>query len=194
MLQLTSTVFYAVFALNIFLNWGALSSKSRRPQRSLKSCLILALLTAALALVFLLGGRLLLEPVGLLTLTPLLLGVLIASAYALHYVYLKKIKKSSQPFRVQPADLPLSLLIYLAILVSYHETAAWAVALSAIMAVLGYFAASVLIFDIMERMELNALPAAVRGRPVLLMTIGLVAMAFSGLNGLLAHGLISGIQ
>lgn len=55
--------------------------------------------------------------------------------------------------------------------------------------VLGYWAAIVLLEAIRERLELSDLPAPFRGAPAILISAGLMAMAFSGLDASLALNL-----
>jgi electron transport complex protein RnfA len=53
----------------------------------------------------------------------------------------------------------------------------------------GYWAAVILLDSIRERLELSNLPAAFRGAPALLVSAGLMAMAFMGVDNALLHNL-----
>jgi Na+-translocating ferredoxin:NAD+ oxidoreductase subunit A len=55
---------------------------------------------------------------------------------------------------------------------------------------LGYWLASALLEALRERLELSALPAALRGTPSMLVSAGLMAMAFMGIDEIFVKNLV----
>lgn len=78
-----------------------------------------------------------------------------------------------------------TLVIGVALLASEKQYDVWFNVLYAVVSAVGYTLVSVLWAGIKEQLRFVALPKAMQGTPILLITLGLLAMAFMGFTGML---------
>lgn len=177
----------SAFASNALLSYGfGTCSQGRRAERSSLVALV-ALSSANLV------ASALVWSLRTLVLGPLGLGALEAMLYALvaaplvKYLARAAAGKEERPGRLRFASLAdeaaVSCLVFGIALVSSRSGYGLGEALLATaFSTIGYWAALVLLEAIRERLELSDLPPSFAGPPALLVSAGLMAMAFMGID------------
>lgn len=184
MMHFTSAAFYTVFAANLVLNWGLLDGLlPYRPFRW-RRLLSLGLFMGMIASLFSLVHYFLLLPNGLISLAPVLFSILLLLSLAAYQLVCQFWLRRPQALRsILTDDVHLSTLLYAALLVAGSQAMSVPQVLGiSLFAILGYIGATILVKDIMDRLALSRLPEAFKGLPSLFLTVGLVAMAFSGIH------------
>jgi Na+-translocating ferredoxin:NAD+ oxidoreductase RnfA subunit len=192
-MTLIGLAFYAVFGMNIILEWGLIPGSKQQTGSRLTQVLIFSAIAAAVAVVNSFFFHVFFQPFGLINLVPLLNAILFSIALLVwSWIVTKKSGKKARLIDFIGKPVPVSMLVYLAVLSSTTSTGSILhIGLIAICAVLGYFAALVVVSDIMERLELVSMPETFRGLPALFVTVGLVAMAFAGVHQTFFTGLFT---
>jgi Na+-translocating ferredoxin:NAD+ oxidoreductase subunit A len=183
----------AVFASNALLTYGLGSVPGQGPHRrgSFASLLALACVNA-LASIFLWAlHSLVLFPLGLASLDILFFALLAVPL-------LKFISRSASlsgsgllaRTGTQADDLVVGSLVFGVALLSARSgysfaEALWASAASGV----GYWLATSLLESIRERLELSDLPEPFKGAPAMLISAGLMALAFMGMDAALVKGM-----
>ena len=99
--------------------------------------------------------------------------------------------RALSPFsRLVEETAPSSLVFGIALVASRSGFGLLEGLLAALSAVLGYWAALILLDAIRERLELSDLPASFKGSPALLVSAGLMALAFMGLDAAFVKNLV----
>lgn len=176
----------SVFAVNALLVYGfeICPGFRQRGARSLPSAIALVIVDS-LAAAFLWAVRILaLEPFGLESLDLLvfvlaavpLLKALSRTAIGSGEGFFSKIGSAAD-------DLVVSCLVFGVALVISHAGFSFVEAfLAGASSGLGYWLAATLLDALRARLELSDLPPAVRGAPAMLLSAGLMAMAFMGID------------
>ncbi|MBU0934596.1 MAG: hypothetical protein KKC64_03180 [Spirochaetes bacterium] len=192
-MNFVSFAFYAVFGTNILLHWGVIPHSMKFSFMSWQRLLIITIVTTLFSLLQALFFRYVLQPFGLINLLPVFYFAFFSLSMFLYLIYKKYIVKSElvfMDFFTEPVSV--SLLVYLGVLIAGMQQAN----LTQIMgigffSVLGYCAAAILVNDIMERLELQDIPYVFRGYPILFITVGLILLAFSGLDKVFFYGIFN---
>ncbi|MBL8966735.1 MAG: hypothetical protein JNG85_06975 [Spirochaetaceae bacterium] len=183
-----------MFAANALLVYGLGACPALRGERRGLLVSILALLTANLIASSLLWAlrELLLAPFGLEALEPLVFALIIAPLVK----YLGRAIATSGAPLLQKAgaaidEAAVSCLVFGIALISARSNFGLLEALTAsIGACVGYWAALVLLGAVRERLELSDLPESFRGAPAILVSAGLMAMAFMGIDAVFIGNLV----
>ncbi len=181
--------FYIAFGGNLLLSWGLLPVPSRASaaRRRMPGPAALAGMLASAAAASLLHGlafRWLLTPAGLESLAPFVFALALILVYSAFAAVAARLP-GSPPRPEADADrpVPASLVLYAGVLAAGGlRTGMAGVMASAAAAVLGFSLASTLLEDILARQELEPVPASFEGLPSRLLTAGLMALAFSGVD------------
>jgi electron transport complex protein RnfA len=181
-----SIVLTSVFSANALLVYGlgACPAFRREGKKPLVSIVSLALVNLFASGLFWSLRTLVLAPLHLEALEAIVFAVIVAPLIK----YLARALVASQsPFlsRVGSAvdESALSCLVFgLALLISRRGYSLPEALLASLASAFGYWAAIVLLDAIRERLELSNLPESFRGKPALLLSAGLMAMAFMGLD------------
>lgn len=187
-------VFTFVFGGNVLFQYGAgscLSSDYKSIRKGSVGFFTLGFVALSAAAIHTTVTRYLLAPYGLETLEPLAYVLLVAS---LLYGIAAAISSGSQSRLADIGEMVkqqvLSCVVYAAALAvsrggfSFIEAAA-----AGFFAALGWWCAVVLLNKMMERLELEDIPAALSGVPLRFISAGLIAMAFSGVDKILVSRL-----
>jgi electron transport complex protein RnfA len=181
-----SIILTSVFSANALLVYGlgacpAFRREGKNPFVSIVSLAVVNLFASGLFWVL-----------RVLVLAPLHLEALEAIAFAVIVAplikYLARALVASQsPFLSRAGtaidESALSCLVFgLALLISRRGYSLPEALLASLASAFGYWAAIVLLDAIRERLELSNLPESFRGKPALLLSAGLMAMAFMGLD------------
>jgi Na+-translocating ferredoxin:NAD+ oxidoreductase subunit A len=181
-----SIVLTSVFSANALLVYGlgacpAFRRDGNKPLVSIVSLVVVNLFASGIFWAF-----------RVLALAPLHLEALEAIVYAIVVAPLIKylaraLVASESPFlsRVGTSvdESALSCLVFgLALLIARRGYSLPEALLASLSSAIGYWAAIVLLDAIRERLELSALPESFKGKPALLLSAGLMAMAFMGMD------------
>lgn len=190
-MSLIGQSFYLAFGANILFSWGILPGLSRDGgRRGLAGTLELGAMTLAAAIGSLLNAlafRWLLEPLGLESLVPFVFaGTLLLALWALGFS--KGGRKAGDGPGIRPGENPEWIIYMPAVLFAcvlsaagFDGSAAFLM-LSGASAAFGFIVASVFLEDILARQELEPTPRPFAGLPARLLSAGLMALAFSGVD------------
>jgi electron transport complex protein RnfA len=187
------TIVTSVFASNALLTYGLGSVPEPGPSRpgSLASALALVCVNA-LASVFLWGVHsLVLYPLGLASLD-VLIFTLLAVPILKFLSRAASLSGKGLLSRVgaQADDLVIGSLVFGVALISSRSGYTLPEALTASFASgMGYWLASCLLESIHERLELSDVPGPFKGSPAMLMSAGLIALAFMGIDAAFIQGM-----
>lgn len=186
-------VLTSVFSANAFLVYGlGICPAFRKEKRGLGTQLLALGFVSFLASgLYWLVRTYALHPLALESLGPVIYAVLIAPLLK----YLSRFVASSgrQPFvKIGAAadEAVTSCLVFgLALLMTRSDYGFLEALAATLAACLGYWLALVILESIRQRLELSGLPPAFRGAPAILLSAGLMAMAFLGLDSALIRNL-----
>lgn len=174
--------FYFTFGGNILVQWGVLPG-ARAARAGSWAASIAFIVAAALAAVF--DGllfRYTLTPMGLESLAPITFALFVFGAYAMLRTLFAALGK---PF-LKPFDegrFQMTLVLYAAAMTAGQcFSSVWLLLGGGAMAAFGYLAATRFLDAIMERLDLEAVPAPFQGAPIRFISAGLMALAFSGVD------------
>lgn len=174
--------FYFALAGNMLLQWGLLPPRnvSKKPAPAF---VVLFLFASALAatvdgLMF----RFVLTPWGLESLGPVVFtAFLICAGLACKAFF--SITGKSGAFQYDERSFQLTLVLYaVAMMAGGRFSSVWLLMGGGAAAALGYLAATRFLDDIMDRLDLEPVPAPFRGAPIRFITAGLMALAFAGVD------------
>lgn len=176
--------FYFVFGGNLLLEWGLPGHKTAESGRTLQNATMLMVISVLSTLVNGLIFRLVLMPFGLETMLPLVFAVILFGFHAILSLLCKFIEKRGMPVSSLPDTiLPMSLVLYAAAMSTARIVDSLSLlVLGGFAATVGYLAASVLLDDIVSRLNLEPVPGAFRGIPIRFMSAGLIALTFAGIE------------
>ena len=174
--------FYFTFGGNMLVQWGVLPG-TRASSAGSWAASIAFMVAAALASVF--DGllfRYTLTPMGLESLAPVTFALFVFGAYAMLRALFAALDK---PF-LEPFDersFQMTLVLYaVAMTAGQSFSSVWLLLGGGAMAAFGYLAATRFLDAIMERLDLEPVPAPLRGAPIRFISAGLMALAFSGVD------------
>lgn len=174
--------FYLTFGGNILVQWGVFpAARSDRAGSWFAS--LAFMVAAAVASVF--DGLLfrhILTPMGLESMAPIAFALFVFGAYAVLRALFSALDK---PF-IGPFDdrsFQTTLVLYAAAMTAGQSfSSVWLLLGGGAMAAFGYLAATRFLDAIMERLDLEPVPAPFRGAPIRFISAGLMALAFSGVD------------
>jgi electron transport complex protein RnfA len=188
-----AVVLTSVFSANALLVYGLGICPAFRRERKGAGVQLLALVFVNILAsgLFWVMRRFILAPLSLQALDVVVYAVIIAPS--LKYVA-RFMASGGSGFLVKAGaaadEAVMSCLIFgVALIVSRGDYGFLEALVASLSATAGYWAAVILLDSIRERLELSNLPAAFRGAPALLVSAGLMAMAFMGVDNALLHNL-----
>jgi len=174
--------FYCALAGNMLVQWGLLPPR-KDPEKATPAFIVLFLVASAMAatvdgLMF----RFVLTPLGLESLAPVVFVIFLFSAYFAFRAFLSVTGKTDR-FRFDDRSFQLTLVLYaVAMMAGGRFSSIWLLMGGGASAALGYLAATRFLDDIMDRLDLEPVPAPFRGAPIRFISAGLMALAFAGVD------------
>lgn len=183
----------SVFSMNALLVYGLnICPAFRKNRRGVwTQILALSLVNLFASGLFWLARRYILVPLRLDSLDVIFYAVAIVPIIK----YLARfIASSSSPFLVRVGaaadEAVMSCLTFgIALIVTRSDYGLVEAVVASLSSCLGYWAAVIILDSIRKRLELSAVPPAFRGAPGLLISAGLMAMAFLGIDSALVHNI-----
>lgn len=183
----------SVFASNALLTYGlgSIPNRGRGGLGSLPSAVALALVNALAAFFLWVVHTLVLFPLGLGSLDVLFFALFAVPALK----FLSRAASSSGKALLSRIgedadDLVVGSLVFgLALIVSRGGYTLPEALIASSAAGLGYWSVSLLLESIRERLELSDLPEPFKGAPAMLISAGLMALAFMGMDSAFVKGL-----
>jgi Na+-translocating ferredoxin:NAD+ oxidoreductase subunit A len=187
----------SVFASNALLayGFGSIPERERKGAVTLASALALAAANALASVLLWLIRSLVLQPLGLASLDVLFFALIAVPLvkFLARMAQQGAIRQESLLFRVgeRGDDIVVGSLVYgIALLSSRGGYSLGEAAAASVTSGLGYWLALFLLESVRERLELTDLPAPFRGAPAMLISAGLMALAFMGIDSAFVKGLV----
>jgi electron transport complex protein RnfA len=190
-------VLTSIFASNALLTYGfgSIPEFERRSSASFASALALACVNIVASALLWLIHSLVLAPLGLASLDILFFALIAVPLikFIARVAQQGSIKQGSLLFKLgeRSDDIAVGSLVYGIALLSARSGYSFPEALAASAAAgLGYWLSQFLLEAVRERLELSDLPAPFRGAPAMLLSAGLMALAFMGVDAVLVKNLV----
>lgn len=181
-MNLTSLAFYFVFGGNVLIHWGILphDHDGAKENRWLMPLGIVSGAIAALidGVVF----RHLLMPWGLESLGPLVFLVILFGYFASIRLMATMLHKHHHAIHEETSFQGIVVLYASAMMASSRFSSPWLLLAGGATALIGYIAATAFLAAIVERLELEPVPPSFRGEPIRMLSAGLIALTFSGVD------------
>ncbi|MDX9899044.1 MAG: hypothetical protein RBT62_08995 [Spirochaetia bacterium] len=174
--------FYFSLGGNILIQWGLVPERrvDEKPSPWFLPSFMVASALAALVdgMVF----RHLLTPWGLESLAPVVFAILLFSVFGLlRAVSLSSGRKTTPGYEERASQANLALYA-VAMMVGGRFSSVWLLLAGGLSAAFGYVAATRFLDAIMDRLDLEPIPAPFRGAPIRFLSAGLMALAFAGID------------
>jgi len=174
--------FYFSLGGNLLVQWGLLPSRKAPEKSSLLSVVLFLAASAVAAFVDGLVFRYVLTPWGLESMSPVLFVLFLFGGYGLFHGVLSMAGKAG-PFSYDERSFQVTLVLYAAAMMAGGSfSSVWFLLGGGAAAALGYLAATRFLDDIMDRLDLEPIPAPFRGAPIRFLSAGLMALAFAGVD------------
>lgn len=190
-------VLTSIFASNALLiyGFGSIPERERKGSTSLASALALACVNVIASAILWLIHSLVLAPLRLASLDILFFALIAVPIikFIARVAQQSSIKQDSILFKLgeRSDDLAVGSLVYGIALLSARSGYGLLEAVAASAAAgLGYWLSQFLLEAVRERLELSDLPTSFRGAPAMLLSAGLMALAFMGLDAALIKNLV----
>jgi electron transport complex protein RnfA len=176
--------FYFVFGGNLLLEWGLPGYRPVDPRHAINNAVLLIVTSVLSTLVYGLIFRHVLMPFGLETMIPLVFAIILFGFHAIMRLFCIFAEKRGSPLTgFSDTVLLMSLVLYATALSTTRLAGSPSLLiLGGFAAALGYLASSVLLDDIVNRLDLEPVPEAFRGIPIRFMSAGLIALTFAGIE------------
>lgn len=179
-------IFYFVFGGNVLITWGIVPCRDQAVgiRRSWIGALSIFLASIPASLIDSFLYRRLLTPLGLESMEPLVFGLFLFGVYFSFSAAASALGKPLQaPTDEGTKTIPWSLALYVvALSVGERFSSPLSLMVAGGVAAFGFIAATVLLDDIMARLDLESVPEVFRGMPARFISAGLIALAFSGVD------------
>lgn len=181
-MSIIGLAFYFTLGGNIFIQWGLMPER-RIEEKSSPWFLLAFLVTAALAaladgLVF----RYVLTPWGMESLAPIVFALLLFSVFGLLRAVHKASGRTTNPGFEEKASQATLALYAVAMMAGGRFSSVWLLLAGGLSAAFGYVAATRFLDAIMDRLDLEPIPAPFQGTPIRFLSAGLMALAFAGIE------------
>lgn len=176
--------FYFVFGGNLLLEWGLPGYKPVEQGRTIQNAALLMVVSVLSTLIHGMLFRHLLMPFGLETMIPFAFAIILFGLHAVIRLAFKFSAKQGTPATGYPDTILLmSLVLYAAAMSTARMVASLSLlVLGGLAATSGYLASSVLLDEIVNRLNLEPVPEAFKGIPIRLVSAGLIALTFAGIE------------
>lgn len=173
--------FYCTLGGNVFIAWGLPGPRRKMGPASLGSSILFLGLSSVASLAYGLVYRYLFLPLGMESLAPLAFCLCVLGAYALGRTLGTMGGRALHA--LGDAAFQATLALYaIAMAVGGQFLSPWVMLGGGAAAALGYVAATRFLDDIMDRLDLEPIPAPFRGAPIRFLSAGLMALAFHGID------------
>lgn len=174
--------FYFALAGNMLVQWGLLPPRTVT-KKATPVFVVMFLFASALAATF--DGlmfRFVLTPLGLESLAPVVFVLFLFSSN-LAIRALLTVTGKVNTFQYDEHSFQLTLVLYaVAMMAGGRFSSVWLLMGGGAAAAFGYIAATCFLDDIMDRLDLEPVPAPFRGAPIRFISAGLMALAFAGID------------
>lgn len=189
-MSLPGMVFYFVFGGNVLVQWGIVPSveDGSRPHAWIQLAAMPSGAVAALADG--LALRYALTPLGLESLSPLLFVAVLFGYFAAMNALATLVGGAPYQTRGNGSFQASTALYAVAMMASGRYASPLGLLFAGAAASLGYLLATVFLDAIVERLELETVPRAFKGVPIRVLSAGLIALAFSGVEATFFAALI----
>jgi Na+-translocating ferredoxin:NAD+ oxidoreductase subunit A len=181
-MSLFSVVFYFVFGGNVLLQWGLVPS-TNAGERTSPWLIPMGIASGAVAAVI--DGmvfRYALAPWGLESMAPLVF-FLILSGYFTFISMMARVLRKKKVFIHDETSFQATVVLYAtAMMAGSRFSSPWLLLAGGAAAALGYLAATAFLAAIVDRMNLEPVPASFKGAPIRMLSAGLIALTFSGVD------------
>jgi electron transport complex protein RnfA len=181
-MSLTSLAFYFVFGGNVLINWGIIPHGQNGTRENLW---LMPLGITAGAVAALMDGfvfRHVLMPWGLESMAPLVFLVILFGYFASIRLMASMLHKNHHTIHEETSFQGTVVLYASAMMASSRFSSPWLLLAGGAMAVIGYIAATTFLAAIVERLDLELVPPSFRGAPIRMLSAGLIALTFSGVD------------
>jgi len=181
-MSFVSLAFYFVFGGNVLIHWGIIP---HGPDATKENGWLILLGIAAGAVAALIGGggfRHLLMPWGLESMAPLVFLVILFGYFASIRLMASMLHKNCHYIHDETSFQATVVLYASAMMASSRFSSPWLLLAGGATAVIGYIAATSFLAAIVERMDLELVPPSFRGAPIQMLSAGLIALTFSGVD------------
>jgi electron transport complex protein RnfA len=187
-------ILVSVFSANALMTYGLGSDEALRGSARNRWASTLAVLAASVIASVLLWGvqRFVLAPLGLERFEVVAYAFVVAPLmkYLAQLVTMPTAPSIASVFSSIDETTLSSLVFGIALLATRAHFGLGDALLASLASVLGYAGATVLLDSIRRRMELSSIPRSLRSGPAVLLSAGLMAMAYSGIDGYLLSNLV----
>lgn len=187
----------SVFASNALLayGFGSMPERERKNAASFASALSLACVNVVASSLLWLIHSLVLAPLGLASLDILFFALIAVPLikFVARVAQQGALKQDSLLFQLgeRSDDLAVGSLVYgIALLSARSGYTLLEAAVASVAAGLGYWLSLFLLGAVRERLELSDVPAPFRGAPAILLSAGLMALAFMGIDAAFVKNLV----
>lgn len=174
--------FYFSLGGNMLIQWGLIPSRRTGAARSPLFVVFFLAVSAVASVVYGSMFRYALTPWGLESIAPVLFVLLLAAAYGALRALLSVTGKT-EAIRYDGTYFQPTLALYAVAMMAGGRFPSVGLMLGGgVSAAFGYLAATRFLDDIVERIELEPIPAPFRGAPIRFISAGLIALAFAGVD------------
>lgn len=180
-MKMAGLVFYFCFAGNVLIRWGLPGSRKDSEGLSFLSALMFLLVTSATSLLYGVLYRIILFPINLEAFVPIAFLFCIFLIYTAADAMLKAKKGRSMVLKNKSFHFAMAIYAVAMFSGSKPMQAGW-MFFYGLAAGFGYLAAGWMLENIMQRLDLENIPEKFRGAPIRLLSAGLMALAFYGIE------------
>jgi len=181
-MSLFGLAFYFALAGNMLVQWGLLPPRNGAKKATPAFVIMFLVASALVATVDGLMFRFVLTPLGLESLAPVVFVLFLFSTYLAFRAFLSVTGKTNT-FQYDEHSFQLTLVLYaVAMMAGGRFSSVWLLMGGGAAAAFGYLAATRFLDDIMDRLDLEPVPAPFRGAPIRFISAGLMALAFAGVD------------
>lgn len=174
--------FYFSLGGNMLVHWGLMPAGRARAETSPLVFMGFIILSAMASVLYGTLFRYVLTPWGLESVAPILFVALLAGIYGIIKALLA-VSGRVAAFRYDETYFQSTLALYaVSMMAGGRFASAWLMFGGGAAAALGYLAATRFLDDIVDRLELEPVPAPFQGTPVRFISAGLMALAFAGVD------------
>ncbi len=181
-MSLFSVAFYFVFGGNVLFQWGLVPS-TKDGERTSPWLIPMGIASGAVAavidgMVFRYG----LTPWGLESMAPLVFIIILLGYFTFINLMARVLRKKKQLVHDETSFQATVVLYATAMMAGGRFSSPWLLLTGGAAAALGYLAATAFLAAIVERINLEPVPAAFKGAPIRMLSAGLIALTFSGVD------------
>lgn len=173
-------IFYFSFAGNILIHWGLTGSREDTENISFRFALVFLCISSVSAIFFGIFYTFILCPLKLESLSPVVFLIFI---YIVFYILNALLKSKNKSLNLNAKGFHIIMVVYaIAVTTGFLPIKPLRIFISAFACAFGALAAAWFLENIMKRLDLEDIPQVFKGSPIRLISVGLMAMAFYGIE------------